>query len=83
LYQVDFTTRQRVSFASTVCLIAGMLMLLTALLGVSWRMFKLVPKNVKDAMPVGLGLMLGAAPCNMRGATCSTQFVTCSMRRAA
>ena len=60
-------------------------MLLTALLGVSWRMFKLVPKNVKDAMPVGLGLMLGAAPCNiyMRGATRSTQFATCSMRRAA
>ena len=29
-----------------------------AALGLSWRLFKLIPSSVKEAMPVGLGLML-------------------------
>ena len=36
----------------------GCLMTAMAALGLSWRLFKLIPSSVKEAMPVGLGLML-------------------------
>lgn len=48
----------KASYAATTCLLSATLMLVAALFGLSWRLFKLVPKSVKEAMPIGLGLML-------------------------
>ena len=42
------------TFASTVCLLSSTLMFVLALSGLSWRIFQLVPKSVKEAMPIGL-----------------------------
>ena len=42
----------------TTCLMGGCLMTAMAAFGLSWRLFKLIPSSVKEAMPVGLGLML-------------------------
>lgn len=53
-----YTPGKKGTFASTVCLLSSTLMFVLALCGLSWRLFQLVPKSVKEAMPIGLGLML-------------------------
>ena len=50
--------RGKATFASTTCLMAGALMSVMAICGLSWRLFRLIPDSVKEAMPVGLGFML-------------------------
>jgi AGZA family xanthine/uracil permease-like MFS transporter len=48
-------------FSSTVGLVASLFMLACALLGLPWRLFRLIPACVKGAMPVGLGFLLALA----------------------
>lgn len=45
-------------YGSTVCFAASALMTVLALSGVQWWLFRKIPFCVKDAMPVGLGLLL-------------------------
>lgn len=45
-------------YGSTVCFAASALMTVLAVSGVQWWLFRKIPFCVKDAMPVGLGLLL-------------------------
>jgi AGZA family xanthine/uracil permease-like MFS transporter len=49
---------QKQQYGSTICFITSGLMLLLALSRASWGVFRLLPKPVKSAMPIGLGLLL-------------------------
>lgn len=50
--------RKRQVFGSTICFAASMVMTLAAGSGAQWWLFRRIPFCVKDAMPVGLGLLL-------------------------
>mmetsp|Transcript_2117 Transcript_2117/g.3868 ORF Transcript_2117/g.3868 Transcript_2117/m.3868 type:complete len:622 (-) Transcript_2117:466-2331(-) len=45
-------------FGITCCFLAGAAMLVLGLVDVPRRIFGVVPKSVKDAMPIGLGMLL-------------------------
>ncbi|KAJ8599740.1 hypothetical protein CTAYLR_003418 [Chrysophaeum taylorii] len=49
---------KRQVYGSTICFVASGLMTLLAVAGVQWWLFRKIPFCVKDAMPVGLGLLL-------------------------
>lgn len=61
------TPEGRQAFASTACFISSLIMLVPALLTISWRTFKRIPASVKGAMPVGLGLLLALDGCQHIG----------------
>lgn len=50
--------RSRQIFGSTICFVASVVMTAAAGSGVQWWLFRRIPFCVKDAMPVGLGLLL-------------------------
>lgn len=49
---------ERQKFGSTICFFASVLMFFVAVLGIAWNVFRAIPPCVKNAMPVGLGLLL-------------------------
>ena len=64
---VPDTPAGRQAYISTVCLVTSLVLLVLACLTLSWRLFKLTPSSIKEAMPIGLGLLLALDGCQMIG----------------
>jgi len=59
--QSDYDLDQKLlrqKFGCTICFVSSLLMIILALSGMQWMVFRRIPNAVKDAMPVGLGLLL-------------------------
>ena len=63
-----------------MCLIASTVMLLLALSGVPWKLFKLTPSCVRDGMPVGLGMLLALNGFQNIGLVASDEATGLTMR---
>eukprot|EP00469_Lotharella_globosa_P000062 CAMPEP_0167803738 /NCGR_PEP_ID=MMETSP0111_2-20121227/20030_1 /TAXON_ID=91324 /ORGANISM="Lotharella globosa, Strain CCCM811" /LENGTH=593 /DNA_ID=CAMNT_0007700295 /DNA_START=1 /DNA_END=1782 /DNA_ORIENTATION=+ len=66
----------------TCCLLAGLAMLVLALVDLPRRIFGIVPRCVKDAMPVGLGLLLSLCGFQQMGLVVSDPFTGVSLSKS-
>mmetsp|Transcript_22680 Transcript_22680/g.33817 ORF Transcript_22680/g.33817 Transcript_22680/m.33817 type:complete len:584 (+) Transcript_22680:47-1798(+) len=72
----DFKTTQ---MGITCCFIAGLAMIALSLFGLPGRVFGVVPKCVKDAMPIGLGLLLSLCGFQQMGLVVSDPYTGVTM----